>query len=370
MYPSPLYIGCSSPVPRLSVLSVAFLFSACATLSGHNHEPSSPVPEWVSNVLQCNRQQLNYEWNHARYVPTDNDSACVIVGRWGRPASVQLSRYFTTGFTVAGVTWVRTATSPYMAILAGGRELDSSRPMPGYFKIESRSSVTEHLVPDTSHVGVVVGVVFDTLGQPLPRRVSVCATRYIENKQQVLGCTRSSIAGTFRLDSLPLGSVNIRTTCETIRLIGSGTLFQSSSAGAAVTPGTVVILFNTRGCDLRPLRTISGIFRGHWSTGFEENAFSPCPSDSWQLASDTAGVAHALMSTVAWVDSLPKRGTNSFPSRLHGAAPNGSGGYVSYVKWHATITGPSHFGHLGGSSFRMVVDSIIAMRVPSAADCR
>jgi hypothetical protein len=145
---------------------------------------------------------------------------------------------------------------------------------------------------------------------------------------------------------------------------------QTFTAVAARKPGTIVMLMNTTGCDDRLVRTVSRTFRGLWSSGFEMSDFSPCPGDSWALASDTVGAGNRATATYAWVTSLPDRRANLWPKSKSLRARKIASGYVSYVEWHGTITGPGHYGHLGGAPFEIAVDSVIKIRAPSARDCK
>lgn len=370
-----------SCVLRLTVPALTSVLAACATLGGRtpkaqNSLAANTAPDWLSRELGCDRTQMDYRWNHERYgSTTDTDSACVVLGRWGRPAFSSISHYFDTGtnsdteLAQVQLSWHTTTPNADVSIRAYKVSPDYPNPMSSYFKIDRTTQPP--FTPDTSHAGVIAGSVFDTLGYPLHRAVRVCAERYDATQRtfKTLGCTTTSIAGTFRLDTLPLGSVSLNVTCEATHLFWKR-IPQTFTADAARKPGTVVMLINTSGCDERPVRTISRTFRGLWRSGFEMSDFTPCPTDSWALASDTGGVGHSSQATYAWVTSLPDREASRWPESKSLPARPIAGGYISYVEWHGTVTGPGHYGHLGVASFKISVDSVITRRAPSATDCK
>ena len=366
---------------RLTVLVLTPLVAACAALgsrtpSAQNSITGNTAPEWLSHELGCDRTQMDYRWNHERYgSTTDTDSACVVLGRWGKPTFSGINHFFDAGtardteLAQAELDWRTNTSGAEVRIRAYKVSPGYGRPTSNYFKIDRPPNSTA--LPDTSHTGVIAGSVFDTLGYQLHRPVRVCAQRYLAAKPapEMLGCTTTSVAGTFRLDALPLGSVNLNVACETTRIF-ERQIQPTFTAVAAAKPGTIIMLMNTTGCDDRPVRTISRVFRGFWSSGFEMNDFSPCSDDSWGLASDTTGNGNGTQATRAWVTALPERGTNLWPKSKRLEARRIAGGYISYVEWRGTITGPGHYGHLGGAPFKIAVDSVIKMRAPSAKDCK
>jgi hypothetical protein len=365
----------------LSVLTLTSLAAACAALGGRTPKTqdstaANPAPEWLSHELGCDRTQMDYHWNHERFgSTTDTDSACVVLGRWGKPAFSSVYHFFDAGTNAdielaqLELDWRTGPSSGNAHIRAYKSSPGYGRPTSDYFRIDR--TIQAAVTPDTSHTGVVAGSVFDTLGYELRRPVQVCAQRYNATKStfKTLGCTTTSLAGTFRLDSLPLGAVGLRVVCQAPRLFGKQ-IPQTFTADAARKPGTIVILMNTAGCDERPLRTVSRTFRGIWNSGFEMSDFSPCAADSWSLASDTIGVGNRDEGAGAWVTSLPDRKGKLWPRVKPGAARAIPGGYSSYVEWHGTVTGPGHYGHLGVAAFKIEVDSVIKMRAPSANDCK
>jgi hypothetical protein len=365
---------------RLTVLAFASALAACAALGGRTSKTQNSIatntaPEWLSHELGCGRAQLDYHWKHERYgSTTDTDSACVVLGRWGRPSYSNVSHFFDGGaawdadVVQIQLNW-RIRPGVEASIRAYKVSRGHDRPASDYFRIDRTTQPA--IEPDTSHTGVIVGSVFDTLGYQIHRAMQVCAQRYVPAKSapERLGCTVTSVAGTFRLAALPLGTVGLSVACETTRILARQ-LQPTYTALAAVKPGTIVMLVNTTGCDDRPLRTISRTFRGVWSSGFEMNDFSPCPADSWALLSDTLGLGGRAGTTRAWVTSLPAQKGKRWPLAKPGSARVIPGGYTSYVEWHGTVTGPGHYGHLGAASFEIQVDSVIKMHAPSAKDCK
>jgi hypothetical protein len=283
---------------------------------------------------------------------------------------VKIEKFVDTGPILVRMDWRDAATRQNATIYASRSDDPMRDSVHGYFKIVRQQYSPPQPPPDTSHTGSVVGVVFDSTGRPLPRPVTVCADAYNANGpiRNAASCTVTSTAGTFRLDSLRLGLVALQATCATSRSLGKA-IWPTAYPTAGRIPGTAVVLLNTGGCDSRPVRTVTRTFRGHWRTGFEGSYFSPCPADSWRLDSDSVGTGGKLPEAVAWVDSMPMRATAQW--RADTARTKSPDGYTyySYVEWHATITGPGHYGHLGAAPFRMVVDSVITMRTPTARDC-
>ena len=53
------------------------------------------------------------------------------------------------------------------------------------------------------------------------------------------------------------------------------------------------------GCDQRAVRHQKGVFRGHYTPGFEASAFVPCPANAWFLPSDSLG--RETINRRAWV---------------------------------------------------------------------
>ena len=122
----------------------------------------------------------------------------------------------------------------------------------------------------------------------------------------------------------------------------------------------------TAGCDLRPLRRITGVFSGHYTSEFEVSEFVPCPRDRWFIPSDSVGTQRGLRGR-AWVrwtrpGLLDAPGGEATPERV-------SGGNRYFVRWRGAIEGPSSYGHMGISPFLITVDSVLDVRTSGRDDC-
>jgi len=92
--------------------------------------------------------------------------------------------------------------------------------------------------------------------------------------------------------SIPFGQpsllgIEISIQCSTIR--GSGSRRLASDTIVFVQP-TIVRrdwVVETAGRDLRPVRHVTGVFRGHYRPGFESSEFVPCPAHAWFIPGDS-----------------------------------------------------------------------------------
>lgn len=214
--------------------------------------------------------------------------------------------------------------------------------------------------------GVVVGTLRDSAtGRPLTRG-SACMWLTASPASPPMRCASAdSITGTFRIGSLRPGQYTLRVQCTaisilpsildtvTVEITGAGTVRRDLSVATAT-------------CDKRPRRELVGKFRGHYSAGFEESVFTPCPADRWFIPSDSVGtrlVRHGR----AWVGWRKPEQVRRMAWPETERSRSGSRRY--YVRWSATVMGPGHYGHFGMSPFRMQVDSILEVRAPGANDC-
>jgi len=331
----------------------------------------SPVPVWLSDVVGCNRAQLDREWSQRRYVPIlRNDTACVALGRFGEPREETITHEAGVG-TLLSLDWNGLVGPGGARVVANRGEPTGKSDWPtSYFRIWSWAPPPPVKV-DTSRTAAIIGSVLDSLGNPWPRGVRVCAigVRNGARSDTLNRCTRTLPGGSYRLDSLPVGWIRLTLSCETPHVFPQQLPPEfGASASRPVGAASVTLVRTFRGCDPRPVRTMHGRFAGHWSRGFEENVFVPCARSSWRIASDSIS-PRVPGRIAAWVTALPKYKSAQWPAQQSGASPNGSGGYVSYVEWSGTVTGPDHYGHLGVAEWRIDVDSIIAMRAVSRRDC-
>jgi hypothetical protein len=99
-------------------------------------------------------------------------------------------------------------------------------------------------------------------------------------------CAHVDSVGAYRLDSLPAVSVGVSLACEAIRgrgkRLGQDRVVLADSS-AVRRDWTVA----STGCDRRPVRRVTGIFRGHYTPGFESSDFVPCAADGWFIPGDS-----------------------------------------------------------------------------------
>jgi hypothetical protein len=213
--------------------------------------------------------------------------------------------------------------------------------------------------------GGLTGVIRDSVSMKPLEKLWACA--------QVQGvpsysprCVQVDSAGRYRLDSLPPLHTPVRVMCTWIGrqmgiLIGLDTIPVPVS-GYATHDMTVP----TTGCDPRPVRRVKGIFRGHYTPGFESSEFIPCPSDSWIIPGDSIQPSSPFAS--AWATWPDKRFSASPPWPK---APRGRSGNATYfVRWRGTVVGPGNYGHMGMSGFEFMIDSLLEIRAPGRRDCR
>lgn len=218
---------------------------------------------------------------------------------------------------------------------------------------------------DTIGGATLSGVVHDSATGLPPIRTWVCARELRSEAGGAAPCVEVDSAGTYRIADLPAGRFDVAALCA----IANGGRKRIASAGVSIAGSESARhdwMVSTAGCDKRPLRQISGVYRGHYYAGFEASAFVPCPGEGWFLPSDTVGVS-ILGSHSAWVVGVGRaRGSAKWPNVEGEEAANSS----YYVQWKGTVVGPGHYGHLGGSPFLFRVDSILEVRAVSENDCR
>lgn len=123
---------------------------------------------------------------------------------------------------------------------------------------------------------------------------------------------------------------------------------------------------STKGCDLRPLREVKGVFRGYYTPGFESSEFVPCSTDAWFIPDDSLSVYpfDARNAWVTWDAAAVRR--LKWPE----VARDKYGNSKYYVRWRGTVVGPGRYGHLGVSPFEFRVDTVFELRAPRRKDCR
>jgi hypothetical protein len=215
--------------------------------------------------------------------------------------------------------------------------------------------------------GGITGVVRDSQSLRPVEKVWVCVS--VEGMPSYSPrCVRVDSAGRYQLDSVPAQPRPVTVTCSglrprTGRYVGIDTVTVPDSGYV-----THDWLVSTAGCDPRPVRRITRIFRGHFTAGFEESEFIPCPSDAWFIRGDSLEVYpyNARRAWATWPGSDMTKTVPHWPD-----VPIDK--YFSrryYVRWRGTVIGPGNYGHLGVSAFEFKIDSVLQVRAPTSRDCQ
>lgn len=230
------------------------------------------------------------------------------------------------------------------------------------------SSVNAQLVfpPGTA---VLKGRIYDSLTSGAIARSHICSEFSVPVYGRAMRCGRIDSLGWYVFDSLPEGPRRVTVRCAGEKLFGGKLLGAATVELREGATHEVDFRSDASGCDPRPLRILRGVFKGHYSSGFEHSEFILCPGSVGPMPSDTAGVGD--LGWRAWVE-FPKTGRlPGSPTVWPRAGPprfSGDDGW-HYVEWHGVLEGPGHYGHLGGSGFQVVVDSLITVRTPGKSDC-
>ena len=210
------------------------------------------------------------------------------------------------------------------------------------------------------------GVVRESPARAAGRRISVCVAVPAAPQNYQWKCADVDSVGAYRLDSLPSVRMQFSVNCEAVRWFSA--LLASDSI---LIPGGESMRrdwqVSTAGCDSRPLRRITGEFRGHYVGGFEASEFRPCPKDAWFVPDDSLDL-YPFDNRRAWATWSDRAGQSVRWPRGAPEDPDGNPRY--YVRWRGTVVGPGHYGHMGISAFEFFVDSVLEVRVPAALDCR
>lgn len=215
--------------------------------------------------------------------------------------------------------------------------------------------------------GTVVGTVRDSVsGAPL-------LGAYVG--PQCAGCgygTHSDSAGNFRLDHLPTGSTAIVLFCPT-RTMGFGPSIDVREIEVhPAAPTRLDVRVPPGICLGERYMERAGVFRGHWTPGFESSEFVPCRDASVGLADGIAGLlprtpAFPPMAWATFAEHSRVRDGFTWPAD----APRDDWGIPTfYVVWHGTLRGPGTYGHMGVAAFEFRVDSVMEARRPGPEDCR
>jgi hypothetical protein len=211
----------------------------------------------------------------------------------------------------------------------------------------------------------LTGVVRYSAAREPTRQPRACAL--IPNGPSVFRwrCAEVDSAGSYRLDSLPLVRMEISIHCST--LYGGKRLSFDTIAFVQPTVVRHDWVVETAGCDPRLMRRLTGVFRGHYTPGFESSEFIPCSADAWFIPGDSLDSYPMKLMRRAWA-RWPTRADLkiAWPD-----APRDSYGNPRYyVRWRGTVEGPGNYGHMGVSAFDFRVESVLELRAARPDDCR
>jgi len=214
-------------------------------------------------------------------------------------------------------------------------------------------------------LAAIGGVVRDSASGRAVQKASVCTLIPAGPSLLSQRCGVVDSTGRYRLDSLPLRSLRISVQCETLRGLG-----KALASDSVVFTDTVLVrrdwLVSRTGCDPRPVRRVTGVFRGHYTSGFEASEFIPCAADGWFIPGDSLDT-YPFNARRAWVTWPAAVGESvKWPD----AARDRYGNSRYYVKWRGTVVGPGRYGHMGVSTFEFQVDTVLELRIPGRRDCR
>jgi hypothetical protein len=210
------------------------------------------------------------------------------------------------------------------------------------------------------------GIVRDSVTARAMQKTWVCATIVISKSSGEYRCVPVDSAGAYRLDSLPVGRLRVSVDCETVRGLMQLPLDADSITFAPSSDSRRDWTVSHVGCDLRPIRYATGVFRGHYTPGFESSEFVPCAADAWFIPGDSLGNT-TYDDQRAWAEWKPGAMQRLTWPRLK-RDEYGNSRY--YVRWRATVVGPGRYGHMGIAPFEIRVDSVLELRAPMKSDCR
>ena len=209
--------------------------------------------------------------------------------------------------------------------------------------------------------GTVRGTITDSVtGAPVVEaRVAVwCAGCY--------GRYPTDSAGRHRLDRLPAGSARFEAHCPSATLLGAEIRQQPIAIAAG--GETVFDLRVPPGQRAEPAYSERpGVFRGYWTPGFESSTFRPCADSVLGIPAPLLP-GKRLFPATAWADVNP--GVARQISWPNDAPVDSYGNPTYFVVWRGALKGPGTYGHLRGSEFSMVVDSVISVHARGPSDCR
>jgi len=220
------------------------------------------------------------------------------------------------------------------------------------------------LSPAQANYRQIVGTVRDSASGRAPARTHVCAYADSGTVRPIPRCGGVDSLGAYRIDSVVRGRRLLTVQCATVH----GPMTEQLAFEHIVVSDTNLRrdwTVHAMGCDTRHIRHITGIFRGHFTPGFEASAFVPCPRDDWVLPSDSLGaLRYDHRAWVTWPAGAAR------PIQWPDAPRDPFGNPRYYVQWRGTVSGPASYGHMGVSPFEFRVDSVWSVQPARSDDCR
>lgn len=194
-------------------------------------------------------------------------------------------------------------------------------------------------------------LVDSVLGRPIPGQL----VGTLGNQRGFWANTDST--GAFQIRIPAADTLQLLVTCLPSRRPWGRTLgpFPYSLADGEVTE----IRIPAEACWEPPETEVIGEWSGHYTGGFEESGFVPC-----HPLPDLSDTAYGLLAPSVWMDFEE--------GALNVEWPEAEGGGTNsryFMTVHGTRRGPGGYGHLGFSVHRILVDSILVVRLPTPNDC-
>jgi hypothetical protein len=161
-------------------------------------------------------------------------------------------------------------------------------------------------------------------------------------------CSPLGGGGRFRIDSLAARRDTVQVSCESGEMYASSGVVRIAVDLREHDSSDIAVPIHTKGCDSRPQVSVTGVFEGFYTPGFESSRFDPCDggAEAWVIIALDSGVARPR-----W--------------------PRSNRSYSSYyVRWRGTRTGPGRYGHMGVSPYLLTVNRVLEVRRAGKHDCR
>ncbi len=117
-------------------------------------------------------------------------------------------------------------------------------------------------------------------------------------------------------------------------------------------------------CYEQPYREVTGIFRGHWTHGFETSSFRVCVDCELGVLPEPGTENAEWASIRVWADL-----TDQAWDQISRWTPDGwvwDAKKVLYVNWHGTLKGPKYYG-----DYEFLADRVLMVRPGNnGRDCR